>query len=160
MEQLDKDHTPVYLLVVDVTDEFSVAVKYASVFAAARKGRVGLLNVIEPGTFDHWMNIENKVKKELRAQAENIIWDTAKRIGEITGDIPMICIEEGDRKEVVVDVINRYPNISMLILGAESSANNPGPLVSYFSGKGLSRLRVPLLIVPGHIEAEDINHIV
>lgn len=158
--QTNNDQTPVYLLVVDVTDEFSVAVDYASAFCAKNRGRLALLNVIEPGTFDHWLNIENKLRKELREHAENAIWDAAKRVSDRTGKVPMICIEEGERSNAILDVINRYPNICMLILAGESHSSNPGPLVSYFSGKGLQKLRVPLLVVPGHLELADIEGIV
>ncbi|MCB1680593.1 MAG: universal stress protein [Rhodospirillales bacterium] len=141
-----------FLLVVDITDEFTVAVDYASDFAQANRGHIALLNVIDIDHFDHWGNIEGKVKKEMRTQAENLIYETAGRITSRTGMIPMVCIEEGSRSEVILETINTYPEICMLILGGDSHSSNPGPLVSYFAGKGLSRLRVPLMIVPGHLQ--------
>lgn len=142
----------IYLLVVDVTAEFNVAVDYASDFAKANNGEIALLNIIEIDHIDHWGNIEGKMKKEMRAQAEKMIWEAAGRITHHTGLIPMVCIEEGKRSEAILETINRYPEICMLILGGDSQSSNPGPLVTYFAGKGLSRLRVPLMIVPGHLE--------
>ncbi len=142
----------VYLLVVDVTDEFSVAVDYAADYARANNGHIALLNVINVDHFDHWSNVEDKMRKELRAQAENLIWETAGRIIDRTGLFPMICIEEGTRSDVILKIIEENPDICMLILGADSSTSNPGPLVSHFSGKGLSKLDVPLMIIPGHMQ--------
>lgn len=153
------EKTPVFLLVVDVTEEFSVAVEYACAIVAKHSGRLALLNVIERSAFDHWLNVENKIKKEMRAQAESLIWDASRRVVELTGKIPMIAIEEGERSDIIIDMINQNSNIAMLILGGESSASNPGPLVSYFSGKGLSKLRVPLMIVPGHLHVSDLEAI-
>lgn len=142
----------IYLLVVDVTAEFSVAVDYASDFAKSNEGAIALLYVIEIEHIDHWGNIEGKMRKEMRAQAEKMIWDTAGRITQRTGLIPMVCIEEGSRSDAVLETLEKYPEICMLILGGDSNSSNPGPLVTHFAGKGLSRLRVPLMIVPGHLE--------
>lgn len=142
----------IYLLVVDVTEEFSVAVDYAADFAQANNGHIALLNVMEIEHFDHWGNIEDKVKKEMRTQAETMIWEAAGRITARTGMVPMVCIEEGSRSDVILETLEAYPEICMLILGGDSHSSNPGPLVTYFAGKGLSRLRVPLMIVPGHLQ--------
>ena len=146
----------VYLLVVDVTEDFSVAVEFASHFAKENGGHLALLHVIDVDHFDHWSNIEERVKKEMREQAEAVIWEVAGRIVENTGILPMICIEEGVRSEVIVDTVNTYPEICLLILGGDTGSSNPGPLVSYFSGKGMSRLRVPLLLVPSHLKCHDL----
>lgn len=142
----------VYLLVVDATDEFCVAVDYATEFAQKTEARIALLNIMQIDHVDHWANIENKLRSEMRAQAENMIWAASRRVMERTGQFPMVCIEEGVSSDVIVETINKYPNICALILAADKTSNKPGPLVSYFSGKGLSRLRVPLMIVPGHLQ--------
>lgn len=148
----EKQKGGIFLLVVDVTAEFSVAVDFASDFAKANDGQIALLNVIEIDHIDHWGGIEGKMRKEMRAQAEKLIWDAAGRITQRTGLVPMVCIEEGGRSESILRTIESYPEICMLILGGDSHSSNPGPLVTYFAGKGLSRLRVPLMIVPGHLE--------
>lgn len=159
-ETLNKqEKTDVFLLVVDATDEFSIAVDYAARYAAKYGAKLALLNVIQPEAFDHWLNVEKKIKKELRAEAENLIWETSRRVMNLSGKIPMVCIEEGERSDVIVDILNKNKNITKLILGGESHSSNPGPLVSYFSGKGLSRLRVPLLVVPGHLGTEDLENL-
>lgn len=142
----------VYLLVVDATDEFSVAVDFASEFAQNTNARIALLNIMQIDHVDHWANIENKLRGEMRAESEKMIWAASKRVMERTGQFPMVCIEEGIRSDVIVDTINKYPNICTLILAADKNSSKPGPLVTYFCGKGMSRLRVPLMIVPGHLQ--------
>ncbi len=142
----------IYLLVVDSTEEFSVAIDHACLFAAAHDGHVALLSTMEMGHVENWQGIEQRMREESRAQSEQMIWDAAKRVMARSGEIPMVCIEEGDRIDVILKTIKDNPNISALILGASTSSSSPGPLVSYFSGKGLSKLPVPLIIVPGNLE--------
>ncbi len=142
----------VFLVAFDESEEFLAAVNYASKFANAENGYVALLNVIEPLYVQNWKNIEDRVRNEMRMQAEQVIWNASGCIIEKTGKIPMVCIEEGDKSDIIVKTINENKNIVALVLASSNTSSNPGPLVSYFSGKGLSRLSVPLLIVPGHLE--------
>jgi hypothetical protein len=50
----------IYLLVVDTTEEFSVAVDYACKFAKAHEDRVALLSVMELGHVENWQNIAGR----------------------------------------------------------------------------------------------------
>ncbi len=151
-----KKHGGVFLVVVDTTQEFITAVDYASKFANAENGYVALLHVIEHTPVSGWQSIEEQVRKETRSQAEIMIWEAAGRVLDNTGKIPMVCIEEGDRSDFIIKTIDDNKNIAALVLASASGSSNPGPLVSYFSGKGLSRLTVPLLIIPGHLSKNDI----
>lgn len=151
-DNLPVNEKKVFLLVVDSTDEFTVAVDYACDFAQNGNSRIALLNVMQIDHVDHWAGIENKIRSEMRIEAEKMIWTASKRVTERLGQFPMVCIEEGVRSDVIVDIINKYRNICALILAADKNSSKPGPLVTYFCGKGLSRLRVPLMIVPGHLQ--------
>ncbi|PCJ02841.1 MAG: universal stress protein [Alphaproteobacteria bacterium] len=142
----------VFLVIVDTTEEFLVAVDYASQFANAEDGYVALLNVIQHAHFQNWKNIEDRVRSEMRGQAEQATWDAAGRVIENTHKMPMICIEEGDRVDLIIKTIEENENIAALVLASSSNSTKPGPLITYFSGKGLSRLPIPLMIIPGDLE--------
>ncbi|PCI56160.1 MAG: universal stress family protein [Alphaproteobacteria bacterium] len=146
----------VFLVIVDMTEEFLVAVDYASQFANAEDGYVALLNVIEYSYVQNWKNVEDRVRSEMRGQAEQATWDAAGRVMENTHRIPMICIEEGDRVDLIIKTIEENNNIVALVL-ASANSSKPGPLITYFSGKGLSRLPIPLMIIPGHLEPLSIS---
>ncbi len=150
-EAVNKKRKGVFLIAVDESEEFLSAVNCAIKFAKAENGYVALLNVIEPMHLQNWKNVEDRVRKEMRMQAEQVIWDAAGCIIDKTGKIPMVCIEEGDKSDLILKTINENENIVALVLASSNTSSNPGPLVSYFSGKGLSRLPVPLMIVPGHL---------
>lgn len=150
----------VYLVVADETEEFPVALRYAARLAQANHGHVGILRIINIDDFQHWGNVEERMRKELREQAEKLLWSVAETANALNGTVPSVYLEEGDKFEVLVDVINGDPNIQMLILaGVSGGGSGPGPMVSHFSGKGLSRLRVPIVIVPSHLDPEKIDSI-
>ena len=140
-----------YLVVADESEEFPVALQYAVKMANANKCRVCILYVMESQGFQHWGNVEKRMQDEQRALAELIVNRACIDVQDLDGNIPSIYIEEGTRTEVLTSTIERDPNISMLILAGGTQGGNPGPLVSYYTGKGLTRLRVPLMIVPDHL---------
>ncbi len=151
-ENIANEHRKgVFLIAVDATEEFSTAINYAAEFANAEHGYVALLNVIEKSYVQNWRKVEERVRTEMRDQAEQMIWDAAGIVMDKTGKTPMVCIEEGDVADVIIQTINDNKNIVALVL-ASSRSSSPGPLVTYFSGKGLSKLPVPLMIIPANLE--------
>ena len=139
----------VYLLVADDSDEFQAALRKAASMANQNTRHVAILLVMEEEAFLHWGMIEKRIKKDQRAEAEKRIWEVASRVYEISGQRPALYIKEGKTRDAILDVLNTDPNIKMLVLGAGTATSNP--LVSYFTGKGLSSLKVPLLVVPDKI---------
>lgn len=150
----------VYLVAADESDEFGVALRYAARRALADRGHLAVLHVIETGDFQHWGAIEDRMRREMRMEAELFLWDVARQVNEISGLTPVLEIAEGSRTECLIEAINADLSVRMLILGAETGAGGPGKLVSYFTGKGLSRLRVPVVVVPGHLEIQNIDTLV
>ncbi len=153
IEQAKIEKKGVFLVVVDSTEECAKAIDYACYYANAQNGYVALLNVIaDQSAVMNWRDIEKRIRKEAREQAEQMIWESAGRVLQNTGKIPIACIEEGsDRSDIIVDMIEQNENIVGLVLASAANSSKPGPLVDYFSGKGMARLPVPLLIVPGHL---------
>ena len=149
----------VYLVVADESNEFNVALRYAARMAGNNRGRLGIAHAIDIGDVQQWNNVESMMRRELREQAEKYIWSAAKKANDIDGIIPALYIGEGPHNDVLVDLVNGDPAIRMLVLGGGVSGGGPGPLVSYFTGKGLGRLKIPVLVVPGHLEPQKIDAI-
>lgn len=139
----------VYLLVADDSREFQAALKKAATMATQNNRHVAILFVMEDEAFLHWGLIEKRINKDKRSEAERHIWEVANRVYEICGQRSALYIKEGKTRDAILDVLNTDPNIKMLVLGAGTASSNP--LVSYFTGKGLSQLKVPLLVVPDTI---------
>lgn len=140
-----------YLVVADDSDEFRAALRYACNLAKAHRARLGILHIIEDQDFQHWAGVEEKMKRELREQGERYMWTVAKSANDMNGTIPSLYFADGDRGEAVIRTIDGDENIVQLILGGGTD-NSPGPLISFCIGKGLSRMKVPVVVVPGNIK--------
>lgn len=148
-----------FLCVVDETEEFAAALQFACRRATNTNGRVALLYVVQPAEFQHWMAIGERMREEAREEAEEMLNVVASVVQKRTGQMPALYIREGTVREEVVALIEEEASISLLVLGAASGAEGPGPLVSYLVEKMAGRLRVPVTIVPGNLSEEDISAI-
>jgi nucleotide-binding universal stress UspA family protein len=147
----------VFLVVVDDTPEHHIAVHYAARRAAHTGGRIALLNVIDPPDVHHWGAIEELARAELREAAEELMHRLCDEILPIAGSMPVVYIREGRRREELLKLINEEPSISILVLGAGTGPEGPGPLISYVTGKASARLRIPITIVPGGLTLDQID---
>ena len=149
----------VFLVVVDDSPEFKVALRYACRRAFRSNGRVAMVNVMEPTGFGDWMGVNQLMKDEARQQAEAIMQKMASEVNKLSGKMPMLYFREGDKRDELLQLIQEEPSISILVLAASISPKGPGPLVSALTGKYVSKMRVPITIVPGNLTPEDIEHV-
>jgi len=147
----------VFLVVVDETEEYRIAVHYAARRAAHTGGRVALLYVIEPAEMQQWMAVEELAREERREEAEQLLQQLCEEIAPIAGAMPIVYIREGRRREELLALINEEPLISILVLAAGTGTEGPGPLISYLAGKPAARLRVPITIVPGGLTVDQVD---
>lgn len=140
-----------YLVVADDTEEFKTALHYACVHARNHRAKLGILHILQMDDFQQWGRVEERMKKELREQSEQYLWTIARMANEINGTIPSLYIAEGEQGDALIATIDNDTHIVKLILGGKSGSA-PGPLVSFCIGKGLDRLHVPVVVVPGHIK--------
>lgn len=145
----------VFLVVVDETEELSIALRYACRRSVRTGGRVALLYVIEPEAM-HWSTAERLREDEQRAAAEARLQKLSALVVEWTGDMPILYIRKGSRRDQLLKLMDEEPSISILVLGA-AKGRRPGPLISALTGKFSSRLHTPLTIVPGALTDEQID---
>jgi nucleotide-binding universal stress UspA family protein len=149
----------VFLVVVDNTQEMEVALRFASRRARNTGGRVALLYVIEPNDFQHFMAVGDLMREEARNEAEQVLQKMAAQVSEMSGSFPILHVREGNRRDELLDLIEEDPQISILVLGAQTGQGGPGPLVSALTGKLMGRLRIPITVVPGNLSDEEIDSI-
>lgn len=153
------DHPRVFLVVADDTAEMRVALRYAAQRARHTGGRVALFRAVEPVEFQHWMGVGEIMQAEKREEAERLLDTLSTNVVEIAGSIPAIFLREGEMREELEALIDEEPSISILVLAAGTGKEGPGPLVTYLSGKGVNRLRIPITIVPGALSDEEIDRV-
>ena len=147
----------VFLVVVDETEEYRIAVHYAAQRAAHTGGRVALLYVIEPAEMQQWMAVEELAREERREEAEQLLQQLCEEIAPIAGAMPIVYIREGRRRDELLSLIAEEPGISILVLAAGTGPEGPGPLISYLASQAAARLRIPVTIVPGGLTLEQLD---
>jgi nucleotide-binding universal stress UspA family protein len=149
-----------FLCVVDDSEELAQALRFACRRAMRSDGRVALLYVIEPAEFQHWMFVGDLMQEERRTEAEEMLQVVASVVQKRTGATPVVYIREGKIAEELINLIDdEKENISVLVLGAATGPDGPGPLVTYLVEKMAGRLRIPITIVPGSLTDEEIDAI-
>ncbi len=149
----------IFLVVVDDSDEMQVALRFACRRARHTDGRVALLYVTEPTEFQHFMGVGDLLKEEARARAEQYVQRIAGRVKDTSGRLPIVYLRDGDRRDELLRLIQEEPSISILVLAASPQGSSPGPLISALTGKFVSRLRIPLTVVPGNLSEAAIDAI-
>jgi len=150
------DDRRLFLVVADETREMHNALRFACRRAVHTDGQVALLGIVEPSEFKHWLGVGRVMEEEARAAVEARVNALAGEVFEMTGAMPTIYIRSGKRRDEVVGLIEEEPEIKLLVLGMAAGPEGPGPLVNSLIGGGVV-LRVPVTLVPGGLEAEEID---
>jgi nucleotide-binding universal stress UspA family protein len=148
-----------FLVVVDDTPECRLALRYAARRALKTRGAVTLLYVISPQDFQHFLGVEQIMRQEARQEAEHVLHVLAEEINAIAGLMPELVIREGDRKDQVLALIEEDPSIRILVLGAGTGKDGPGPLVTALAGQMAGSLSIPITVVPGRLDAGRIDEL-
>ena len=147
----------IFLVVIDNSPELRIAMRYACRRANRTGGRVALLHVVDDEDFRQFIGVSDVMRDESRQEAEALVQKMASEVQKLSGNMPVLFLREGNRRDELLKLIAEEPTISILVLGASTSPKGPGPLVSALTGKFVSRLRIPVTIVPGNLSDEDIE---
>jgi nucleotide-binding universal stress UspA family protein len=150
-------HRPKFLVVVDETPEADRALY----FAARRAGRVGaglsLLAVLPPPDFQHWLGVGSVMQAEAEAEAGQRLDVAAARARAVAGIEPERVVRTGAKSDEILALIEADEDISLLVLGAGTGTEGPGPLVSHMAGKVSGSFPVPIALVPGGLGDAEID---
>src|ERR1700748_2976362 len=84
-----------FLVVIDKTPECAVALRFATRRAQHTNGRVTLMCAAAPPDFQQWRGVEEIMKDEAHADAEELIYAAAKTVNELSGLIAELVIPHG-----------------------------------------------------------------
>src|SRR3954470_24154825 len=158
-ENLERVAQRVFLVVLDESPEMRNALRYACRRAKRTGGRVAMLYVMDPPEGQQWGAVVDLMRQEARQQAEDVVARHADAAATLTGQPPTIHIREGKSRDELIKLLAEDRSICVLVLGSSSSGEGPGPLVTAFTGKSASQLRIPLTIVPGALSDAEIDAI-
>lgn len=147
-----------FLVVMDDSRECLNAMRFAALRAEHTGGGVEILAVIPPEEFQHWIGVGNIMREEARQNIQEhfdvfAIWMKNRHKIE-----PELVIREGEPVTEILSQIKDDPEIGVLVLGAGTDREGPGPLVTQL-GRASGTLPVPITIVPGALSKDAIDKI-
>jgi nucleotide-binding universal stress UspA family protein len=147
-----------FLVVLDDTRECLNAMRYAAMRAAHTGGGVQILSIIPPDEFQHWMGVADLMRAEARERIEAHFEVFAKWMRDKQGVNPELVIREGDPVNEILSQVREDTEVAILVLGAGTEKNGPGPLVSHLT-RNSGTLPIPITIVPGDMSKERLEAI-
>ena len=152
-------HRRKFLAVVDSTPECEKAIHYAARRVKAIDADLVLIYVVEPGEFQHWLNVEDVMRAEARVAAETALSKASHWAAKHAGITPQLEIREGRPIAAIESLIEDDPDIALMILAAGNANDGPGPLVSAIAGSG-GAFSIPVTVVPTSLSDADIDDLV
>ncbi|MCK8462954.1 universal stress protein [Aliiroseovarius sp. S1339] len=147
-----------FLVILDDSRECLNAMRFAAMRAAKTGGGVQVLSIIAPDEFNHWIGVGNIMREEARERITVHFEVYAKWMRDRQGVDPELVIREGDAMPEILAHINENPDVGVLVLGAGSEKNGPGPIISHLM-RASSTLAVPMTIVPGEMSKDRLEEI-
>ena len=148
----------IYLVVIDDSPEAAIALRFAARRAAKTGGGVEIVSMVPTPEFMAFGGVQATIEEEARLHAEGVVAAAAGTLFAESGLTPTITIREGDPAAAVRAIIASNPAMAALVLGAAASGP-PGELVSHFAGADAGALSVPVMIVPGSLDADAIDRL-
>ena len=146
-----------YILVIaDGSKEMEIALEYACARAKKTNRKIILVTFIEPLDVLTTQGVQEIMKNEAREEAESRLRQASIIVKESTGLTPVLQLREGKILDELMALIEEEKNINVLVLAAKVDEKGPGPIISALTTKEYSRLRIPIMIVPGNFSKEHI----
>lgn len=145
-----------FLVILDNTTECLNAMRFAALRASHTGGGVVIMAVIPPEEFNHWIGVADIMREEARDRIEAHFKVFSERMQKEEGITPELVIREGKTEAEIIDYIQDEPDVGVLVLGAGTGKDGPGPLINYVL-RHSGTLPIPVTVVPGAMSKEAIR---
>ena len=147
-----------YILVIaDGSKEMEVALQYACARAKKTNRKIIIATFIEPLDVLTTKGVTQIMQNEAREEAELKLQQASTIVQESTGIMPVLHVREGEVIQELIKLIEEEKNINVLVLAANVDEKGPGPIINSLISKEYSRLRIPVMIVPGNFSKDHIS---
>ena len=147
-----------FLVVLDDSRECLNAMRFAAMRANHTGGGVEILSVIPPDEFNHWIGVGEVMREEARERIHAHFEVFAKWMRDRQNVDPKLEIREGEPVDQIIAQVSEDPEIGVLVLGAGTDKQGPGPLVTQLT-RNSGLLPIPVTIVPGDLSKERLEAI-
>ena len=147
-----------YILVIaDGSKEMEVALQYACARAKKTNRKIIIATFIEPLDVLTTQGVTEIMQTEAREEAESKLQQASSIVKASTGVMPVLHVREGEVIPELIKLIEEEENINVLVLAANVDEKGPGPIINSLVSKEYSRLRIPVMIVPGNFSKDHIS---
>jgi hypothetical protein len=116
-----------------------------------------MLRVIETEDQNQqWLGVANIMRAEAHEEANAALDRAAGRANGIAAITPERAIREGDPMEQILDVIDKDPDIAVLVLAANPGPEGPGPLITLLAN-AVGTFPIPITIVSGELSDAELD---
>jgi nucleotide-binding universal stress UspA family protein len=150
-------HRPKFMAVVDATAECDRAVRFAARRASRTASGVVLLAIVPPMEAPEWLGVGEAMQAEAEAEAQRRLERAAATVRGVAGLAPDLLVRRGEESAEILRLIDEDEDIAILVLAAGIGSDGPGPLVTALAGRHAGNFPVPIAIVPGHLQDEEID---
>jgi nucleotide-binding universal stress UspA family protein len=153
-------HKRTFLVIVDESPEGETALFYAARRARRTNGKLSLLYVIPPPEATYWLGVEETFREEQVNKARAVFRLNSRKLKNWGFDDmqPEEHIREGQKAEEILKLILEDEQIGILVLGAATDPEGPGPLVSSLAaGAKAGSFPIPITIVPGTLTLDEVK---
>ncbi len=147
-----------FLVVIDESEEARAALRFAARRAVSVDGAVHILALVPQQNVSAFGGVQATIEQEARDRAEMLAHGVAGNLLAESGIMPTISVKIGNGQKILTEFLDTHPEVAALVLGA-ANGNNPGPLVTYFSGAA-GTLPCPLYVIPSNYDEKDSDHAV
>ena len=146
-----------FLVCVADDDHSEVAARFAALRARNSGGQVALLHVVQPPEFQHWAAVGELMRQETREEAEILLQTIAAKVAEIIGQTPGMAVREGRIGDEILSHVAENESINLLVVGAAPPDQGRGSLISWLAGQLAGQLNIPLVVVPGNLDDQQLR---
>ena len=146
-----------FLVCVADDGHSEVAARFAALRAHNSGGLVALLHVVQPPEFQHWAAVGELMRQETREEAENLLQAIGAKVAEVTGQAPGTAVREGRIGDEILSHIAENEAINLLVVGAAPPDEGHGSLISWLAGQLAGQLNIPLVVVPGSLNDQQLQ---
>ena len=148
-----------FLVCVDASEECKAALKFACMRAKNSNGLVLILYVVEPNDMQHFAGVEKVMEREADEEAERVLSGLQKETFQHFAIKIETRIAYGSKYASIVNLINEDKSISILVLGAAPEGKGTNELINKFSTGLTNSIHIPLTIVPGNLNNDELEKI-
>lgn len=152
-------HRRKFLVVIDESPECESSVYFSACRARNTNSDLLMLFLVKAEEFQHWLRVGEIQREEGEKKASAVFrlyriklnsWGFEDLVAEEV-------VRHGDGPEQITGLINEDQDISFLVLGASTSSEGPGHLISWLAGQASGTFPVPIVLVPQSLSLDEIK---